>query len=60
MCSRGVYIPTNQTAENELLNGPSFLRVNSFLDDDASKVVGKYQKVVSRYSILKVMVHLIF
>lgn len=42
MCSRGVYIPTNQTAEDELLNGPSFLRVNSFVDDDASKVVGKY------------------
>nr|CAH7759001.1 unnamed protein product [Callosobruchus chinensis] len=32
MCSRGVYIPDN---ENELsVNAPSFLRVNSFVDDD--------------------------
>lgn len=42
MCSRGVYIPTNKAEEADLLNGPSYLRVNSFVDDDTSKVVGKY------------------
>nr|CAH7758999.1 unnamed protein product [Callosobruchus chinensis] len=38
MCSRGVYIPDN---ENELsVNAPSFLRVNSFVDDDRAGTEG--------------------
>lgn len=41
MCSRGVYIPTNKAEEGDLLNAPSFLRVNSFVDDDTCKVEGK-------------------
>lgn len=41
MCSRGFCIPTIKAEEPELVNEPSFLRVNSFVDDDAAKVVGK-------------------
>lgn len=55
MCSRGVYLPTNQPEEAKLLNGPSFLRVNSFVDDDASKVVGKYNLFLTSLFCYKVI-----
>lgn len=32
MCSRGVYLQIHD--ELPIINGPSFLRVNSFVDED--------------------------
>lgn len=45
MCSRGVYVPTNPDELN-IVNAPSFLRVNSFVDDDKT-VEGEFFAKVS-------------
>lgn len=36
MCSRGVLLSRNSEDNVEVVNTPSYLRVNSFLDDDSA------------------------
>lgn len=50
MCSRGVYVPTNPDELN-IVNAPSFLRVNSFVDDDKT-IEGEFLMIENGYGVL--------